>query len=54
MQLTTLCLKVDVIMQYRGTKIEVGQLIAMEMPELFLETPILQYTIGKKYPFDFP
>jgi len=45
---------VDVITQYRQTKSEFGQLIAMEMPELFLESPILQYTLGKKYPFDFP
>jgi len=39
---------VDVITQYKQTKSEFGQLIAMEMPELLLEIPTLQ-ELGKKH-----
>jgi len=37
---------VDVITQYKQTISEFGKLIAMEMPEIFLEIPALN-TLGK-------
>jgi len=41
-----LCQKVDVITQYRQTKTECEERIAMEMPKLTLEIPTL-HTLGK-------